>query len=60
MDQVGMRQPRKKCLVCGKDTPVRSIKGKNSKPFCSRICAGEYQRRQKFTGMRSSDYDRNF
>lgn len=59
MGQFDVKNPRIVCSVCGKEAIVRSMKGKGSTGYCSRICAGNAKyRSSRFTGMRSGAGDR--
>ncbi len=51
MGQFNAKRSRLKCPICGKEAITSSSRDKIA--FCSRPCAAEYKRREKYSGLRA-------
>lgn len=56
MAQFGSQSVKNKCLVCGKEVLVRSVRGKGSVGYCSRVCSSMKRYEKRYTGVRSEMY----
>ena len=53
MAQFQSNRPKSKCLVCGKEITVRSVRGGDSNGFCSRVCSAMKRYSKRYVGPRS-------
>lgn len=56
MAQFMNQMNQSKCPVCGKPVLVKSVKGKRSVGYCSRVCASMGRYAQRYTGARAEIY----
>jgi hypothetical protein len=54
--QMQAKRPKGKCIICGKDILVSSIRGAKSQGYCSRVCASMKRYEKRFVGARSEQF----